>query len=78
MLTNSQIAEGVRAGLVRVEFTAPTGPRQYIVKITNGSGVKATTLTAAGGQTVAVEWATRWAASLGEGWHFLSIIRHES
>ncbi len=72
MLSSSQIREGVQAGLIRVEFTAPTSPRDYVVTITNGSGRRQTTVTATR-QTTAAEWGARWAQSTGAGWRLAEI-----
>jgi hypothetical protein len=59
--------------ITRVEFVRPIGPRSYVVKISNGSGVKAATVTA-GAQSTAVAWAHRWAGELGNGWELHSIL----
>lgn len=68
MLNSSLIAEGIRAGLVRVEFTAPTEPRTYSVSITNGSGTKSAEITSST-QTSAALWANGWAATFGPMWY---------
>lgn len=65
------IRESIRAGLTRVEFTAPAGPRSYVVTISNGSGIKRATVTA-GAYSTACRWAGEWAATLGPGWQFAS------
>jgi hypothetical protein len=66
-----QLRAGIRAGLVRVEFTAPIGPRSWVVTISNGSGVKRATVTA-GAYSTACRWAGEWAATVGAGWSFTS------
>jgi hypothetical protein len=68
MSNSSQIREGIRAGLIRAEFTAPTEPRDYSVSVTNGSGTRSTVITSST-QTSAALWAGQWAASLGPAWY---------
>jgi hypothetical protein len=63
-----------RSGLVRVEFATPVGPRNYVVTISNGSGVKRATVTTAAYST-ACRWAAEWAAAEGAGWQFTSAER---
>ena len=69
---DQQLREGIRTGLVKASFTSPIGPRDYLVTITNGSGVKRTTVRC-GAYSTAAGWAGQWASTEGPGWSVMNV-----
>lgn len=67
----------IRSGLVKVDVVGGTTPSDYVIEITNGSGVKYTTVTANSGH-VAYCWGVEWAQNLrlhGEGnWQVRKVV----
>lgn len=64
--------EAIKAGLVKVDYTAATEPTEYVVTITNGSGQKTAEIVATRASTAAA-WGEGWAATLGDGWALKTV-----